>query len=136
MQYAIERQLSIAIENEPGRLAAIARAMAAHGINIQDISVIDTIEQGVIRLVTSDAAACRRVLSELGLYVVEAEVLVVDLPDSPGMLGSLSQTLADARINIDYAYGSVGPGARQGRLVLKVSNLARASEVLQSFEPR
>ncbi len=136
MQYAIERQLTIAIENEPGRLAAIARAMAAHGINIRHISVVDTIEQGVIRLVTSDAAACRRVLREAGLYVLEADVLVVDLPDAPGMLGSLSQTLADARINIDYAYGSVGPGARQGRLVLKVSNLAQASEVLRGFEPR
>jgi hypothetical protein len=81
--------------------------MAAHGINIQDISVIDTVEQGVIRLVTSDAAACRLVLADMGLYVLEAEVLVVDLLDTPGMLGTLSQALADARINMDYAYGSV-----------------------------
>jgi hypothetical protein len=61
----------------------------------------------VIRLVTSDAAACRLVLADAGLYVLEAEVLVVDLPDTPGMFGTLSQALADARINIDFAYGSV-----------------------------
>ena len=56
MKYNIQRQLSVAIENQPGRLAAIGKAMAAGGINIKDLSVVDNVEQGMIRLVTSDPA--------------------------------------------------------------------------------
>jgi hypothetical protein len=62
MQYTVQRQLSVAIENQPGRLAAITRVMASHSINIKDISVVDNVEQGMIRMVTSDAAGCKALL--------------------------------------------------------------------------
>src|SRR6266850_1564337 len=87
MQYTVQRQLSVAIENQPGRLAAITRVMASHGINIKDISVVDNVEQGMIRMVTSDAAGCKALLVKEGFYVVEADVLVFILKDSPGQLG-------------------------------------------------
>src|SRR3989442_11310321 len=106
MNYTVLRQLSVAIENQPGRLAAISRAMAAHGINIKDISVVDNVEQGMIRIVTNDPPACKALLLREGFYVVEADVLAVILRDIPGQLSRLCQALADAKINIDYAYGS------------------------------
>ena len=133
MKYAVQRQLSIAIENQPGRLAAVGRALAAESINIRDLSVVDNVEQGMIRLVTSDAAKCKAVLAKLGLYVVEADVLEVILTDTPGKLAVLSQALADAQINIDYAYGSEDKSQEHIRIILKVSNLAKACQVIDAF---
>jgi hypothetical protein len=133
MKYAVHRQLSIAIENQPGRLAAISRALAGESINIRDLSVVDNVEQGMIRLVTSDAAKCKAVLTKLGLYVVEADVLEMILTDTPGKLAVLSQALADAQINIDYAYGSEDRSQEHIRIIMKVSNLPKACEVIDAF---
>lgn len=133
MKYIVQRQLSVAIENQPGRLAAIGKAMAARGINIKDISVVDNVEQGMIRLVPSDPEACKALLIKEGFYVVEADVLVVILKDAPGKLAVLCQAIADARVNIDYAYGSEDPSEEHVRLVMKVSNLARACQVIESL---
>src|SRR4051794_843096 len=130
MNYIIQRQLSVAIENQPGRLAAIGKAMAGHGINIKDLSVVDNVEQGMIRLITSDPAACKALLLQQGLYVVEADVLVFILKDSPGKLAVLCQALADAKINIDYAYGSEDSSEEHVRIVMKVSNLEKACQVI------
>ena len=133
MNYTVHRQLSVAIENQPGRLAAIGKAMAARGINIKDISVVDNVEQGMIRLVTNDPVSCKALLLKEGFYVVEADVLVVILRDSPGQLAVLCQALADAQINVDYAYGSEDPSEEHVRIIMKVSNLARATEVIAAL---
>ena len=77
MNYSVQRQLSVAIENQPGRLAAITRLMGTQSINIKDLSVIDNVEQGMIRLVTSDPVGCKALLIKEGFYVVEADVLGV-----------------------------------------------------------
>jgi hypothetical protein len=133
MKYAVQRQLSIAIENQPGRLAAVSRALAEQSINIRDLTVVDNVEQGMIRLITSDAEKCKTVLGKLGLYIVEADVLEVILTDTPGKLAVLSQALADAQINIDYAYGSEDKSQEHIRLILKVSNLPKACQVIDAF---
>ena len=134
MKYAVQRQLSIAIENQPGRLAAVSRALAEETINIRDLTVVDNVEQGMIRLITSDAEKCKAVLGKLGLYIVEADVLEVILTDTPGKLAVLSQALADAQINIDYAYGSEDKSQEHIRLILKVSNLPKACQVINAFQ--
>jgi len=134
MKYAVQRQLSIAIENQPGRLAAVSRALAEQSINIRDLTVVDNVEQGMIRLITSDAEKCKAVLGKLGLYIVEADVLEVILTDTPGKLAVLSQALADAQINIDYAYGSEDKSQEDIRLILKVSNLPKACQVISAFQ--
>lgn len=136
MQFNLQRQITVAIENQPGRLADISRALAERGINIKDLSILDSVEQGVIRLVTSDAAACKALLAEQGFRPVEAEVLVIDLPDTPGRLATLSQALADHGVNIDYAYGSEDASEQKMRIVMKASPLARACEVIKTLQER
>ncbi|WP_218082249.1 ACT domain-containing protein [Anthocerotibacter panamensis] len=130
MHYTIQRQLTVALQNQPGRLAAICQLMAEAGINVEALSLIDNIEQGVIRLVTSDPPLCKQLLLQEGLYVVEADVLVLDLIDSPGQLAQVSTVLAKADLNIDFAYGSVDRVGEKTRLVVKVSNLSKACQVL------
>jgi len=134
MNYSVQRQLSVAIENQPGRLAAISRAMGNRGINIKDLSVVDNVEQGMIRLITSDPVGCKALLIKEGFYVVEADVLVFILTDTPGKLAVLCQALADAKVNIDYAYGSEDAAEERIRIVMKVSNLEKACQVIQSLQ--
>ncbi|MGF1498459.1 MAG: ACT domain-containing protein [Elainellaceae cyanobacterium] len=134
MHAEIRRQLTIALENYPGRLAAVSALVAKHQINIEALTVIDNIEQGVIRLVTSDPTTCRSVLEEAGFYVIEAEVLVVDVVDRLGQLASMTQALADAKINIDYAYGSGDRPGAPTRVIFKVSDITQAQMLLNELE--
>jgi len=131
MRYTIQRQLTVALQNQPGRLATITQLMADHAINIEALSLMDNLEQGVIRLVTSDPVLCRELLIKAGFYVVEADVLVLEITDSPGKLARLSKALADAQVNIDFAYASVFKTGEMTRLILKVSHLPKACEILE-----
>lgn len=133
MNFQLQRQITVAIENQPGRLAAISHALAASGINIKDLSILDNIEQGVIRMVANDSAACKALLTVQGFYPVEAEVVVVDLADTPGQLAVLAEALAKGGVNIDYAYGSEEPAEKRMRLVMKISPLARGCEIIKSL---
>jgi hypothetical protein len=133
MQYSIQRQLSIAIENKPGRLAAIAGLMATHGINICNLCVIDNIEQGVIRLIPSDPSACRALLQQANYFVVEADVLVLLLKDNPGQLETVCHALDAAGVNIEYAYGSEDAREEEVRIIIKVSNMTKAVKAISKM---
>jgi hypothetical protein len=133
MHLQLSRQLSIALENQPGRLAAIARLLAEHQINIEAICVIDNVEQGMVRLMTSDALRARAVIESAGFHVVEAEVLAIELTDKLGKLAFISAALAAGDINIEYAYGSVDHAGAKTRLILKTSRPAKAREILATL---
>lgn len=130
MKFTIQRQLTVALENFPGRLAAVSSIISQEDINIVAISLIDNIEQGVIRLVSSEPAICKNLLVKEELYVIEADVLAVELTDSPGQLARLTQALANAQINIEYTYGSTVRSGDTMRLIVKVSDLKGACQIL------
>jgi len=106
MDIDINRQISVAIGNQPGRLGQIGRVLAEQGIQISAFSVIDIVEQATVRLVTGDAGAAKMALQKAGLPVVEVEVLVIEMTDEIGCLALIGETLAAANINIEYAYRS------------------------------
>jgi hypothetical protein len=134
MQYSIQRQLSIAIENKPGRLATIAGLMATHGINIRNLCVVDNIEQGVIRLIPSDPTACRALLQQANHFVVEADVLVLIVKDNPGQLETVCHALDAVGVNIEYAYGSEDAKEEEARIIIKVSNMTKAVKAISELE--
>jgi hypothetical protein len=134
MLITLRRQLSIPLENQPGRLATVAAVIANQGIDIEAISVLDTIEQAVVRLITSDPVFCKELLVQKGFYVIEAEVLSLEIPNTPGQLARVSAALAEDQINIDYAYGSSSRQGEKGRLILKVSNLEKAVLCLEQLK--
>ncbi|MBC7880855.1 MAG: amino acid-binding protein [Anaerolineae bacterium] len=134
MDYSIERQLTVALANQPGVLAAIGAALASQQVSIEALSVLDTIEQGVVRIVTNNPALCKEVLVKQGFYVIEADVLAVSLTDKPGKLAVFCQALADAGINISYAYGSVPSAGQLTRLMMRVSNLQKACTVIAALQ--
>jgi len=130
MDIDINRQISVAIENQPGRLGQIGRLLAEQGIHISAFSVIDNVEQAMVRLITGDPTAARSALQNAGLPVVEVEVLVIEMTDSLGSLALIGETLAAADINIEYAYSSTATVGNRGRLIVKTANPRAAQAVL------
>jgi hypothetical protein len=126
----ITKQLALFLENRPGMLARVCDALAAAGINIYAISISDTVDHSVIRMVVSDPAKAMFVFEEHGTLVVEDDVLMISGDNEPGSLAKLAHRLADAKINIEYAYCATAPDAKRGLLVLRVSDAKRAMKVL------
>ena len=131
MDIEIKRQISVAIENQPGRLGQIGRLLAQRGIDINAFSVIDNVEQAMVRLVTEEPVAARQALEQAGLPVVEADVLIITMEPGPGGLALVGETLAASEINIEYAYSSAATEKNYGRLVVKTANPRLAQTVLQ-----
>ena len=133
MHFELVRQISIALENQPGALHRAAAELAQNGINIHGISVLDSIDQGVVRLRTSDPAQAREVLAGIGLKLIEADVFEFELPDQAGRLAELCRALAENGVNIDYAYGSSAGSGNRMRMLLKAAPVERAKAVLSSL---
>jgi hypothetical protein len=128
----ITKQLALFLENRPGALARVCDALAAEKINIYAISTSDTVDHIVIRMVVSDPARALHVFEVHGTLVVEDDVLMIAGDNKPGSLGKLAHKLADAKINIEYAYCATAPDAKRGLLILRVSNANKAMQVLNS----
>jgi hypothetical protein len=133
MKIHVERQVTVALENQPVQLATICSILGDNSVNIEAVSVIDSIEQGVVRLITSDPTKCKQALQARGFYVIEGDVLVLDLFDRIGKLAQICSGLAEAKINIDYVYGSVEHAGSPLRLVLKTTDLVRTHALLNTF---
>ncbi|MDQ7800222.1 MAG: amino acid-binding protein [Armatimonadota bacterium] len=120
------KDLQVELLDRPGTLARLGEALGRAGVNIEGFCGVPFQGKGRIHVLVEDAAAARRALEEAGIPVVaERDVLVVDVVDQPGTLGSVARKLADAGVNIDWAYL-----ATRTRLVLAVSDLDRARSVL------
>jgi len=100
-------QISIFIENKSGRLAEIARILGESGINIRALSLADTSDFGILRLIVNDVARAAMVLKEAGFTVSKTEVIAVEVPDRPGGLAAILQALDREAINVEYMYAFV-----------------------------
>lgn len=126
----IAKQLAVFLENRPGMLARVCDALAKVNVNIHAISTSDTVDHTVIRMVVSDSAKALQMFEEHGSLVVEDDVVLVEGENKPGSLAKIAHKLADARINIEYAYCATSPSARKGLMVLRTSNPQKALQVL------
>ena len=124
------KQLLVHGRNQPGTLAQICTELAKLAVNISAIMATPGAE-GVIRIVATPHATAAKVLDHLGMAYSEEEAIAVRASDRPGALGRITRKLADAGINIEYAYGTIVKGsADRALIVLGVSNLDRADELV------
>ena len=128
----ITKQLAIFLDNRPGMLARVADTLAKAKINIYAITTSDTVDHSVIRMVVDDYRRALHVCEEHGSLVVEDDVLMVEGSNKPGEMARIAHKFADAKINIEYCYCATPPKAKQGLLILRVSNPAKALKVLNS----
>jgi hypothetical protein len=127
------RQLSIFLENKPGTLAKVCDELAAQGINIFALTISDTTDHSVIRMVVSDPTKALHLLGEHGVLVVENNVLVVENANRPGTLAKMAHALAKAKINIEYAYLANSRETENGMTVIRVSDTKKALKALEGL---
>lgn len=127
----IQKQLSVFLENRPGALAKLCGTLAEAGINILAMSVNDTVDHAVIRLIVNNNIKALMLIEQQGLYLNEQDVVVVQVSNRPGVLAEISKRLARADINIDYAYCAATEHQPEGCLVLKTDNTERTLAVLK-----
>lgn len=125
------RQLSVFLANEPGTLAEVCEALAENKINIFALSISDTTDHSVVRMVVSEPQKALHLLGDRGVLVVENDVLLIENDNRPGTLAAIAYALGKAKINIEYAYLATAPRSRNGLAVMRVSNAEKAIRVLE-----
>lgn len=124
------KQLTVFLENSPGRLAELTRAIGNAGINMRALMVADTAEFGVVRIICDDPEAAQAALEKAGYGVTVTDVLAVVVPDRPGGLADVLEVLGEAGINVEYAYCFVKPTGDAAIDVFRVEEPERAAGVL------
>lgn len=129
----IETQLSVFMENKPGRLANICTTLSQNSVNIFSMSIHDTVDHSIIRLILDNPTKALILLEEEGLYIVTQKVVVITIDNRPGSLAAIARKLALADQNIEYAYCTASQNQDEGTLVLKTEDAERTLEVLEDF---
>ena len=129
----VEKQLSIFLENRPGGLAKICGTLSEAGINILALTIHDTVDHAIVRLLADRPVKALLILEQLGLYILESDVIVLDLDNQPGALAEVARKLARADINIEYAYCSATEHQGTGSLILRTDEPDRTLELLNEL---
>ncbi len=134
----IIKQISVYLENKPGRLAQVVSGVAKQKLNITAITVAEHKDRSVLRLVTDDMKKTKRVITSMNLPFIEDDVLLVTMRNQPGALANVCEQLAIEHINIDYAYSSATSVNGKSLGIFKISNLSRGMKLLseQHVGPR
>jgi len=127
----VTTQFSIFMVNKPGVLAQVLGEFARAKINITAMTMTDSVEHGVMRVVFAAPKKAKEVLSKLNLHYNETEVLCVNLNNKAGALAAVAEKLAKNHINITYAYCTAGAKGGRTTGVLKVADVKKAMRVLQ-----
>ena len=126
-------QLAVFLANRPGALARVCEALAKAEINIHALATSDTIDHTVLRMVVSDPTKALMLLGEAGVLALETEVLMIETASEPGVLAKIAERLAEAEVNIEYAYLAGGRGVEKGLIVLRPSDVEKAQSALRDL---
>jgi len=126
----VTTQFSIFLVNKPGVLAQVTAALAKAKVNLTALTLVDSSEHGVLRLVCDETDHARKVLARAHDYFTETDVLVLELTNEPGALAQAAEKLAKAHININYAYCTGGAPGGRTVAVFKVADVKKALRVL------
>lgn len=129
----IVKQLSVFLANKPGTLAQVCDELTKEKINIYALTISDTVDHAVVRMVVSDTQKALQIFGDHGVLVVDNDVLMIENDNKPGSLARIAHKLGESKINIEYAYLATSPGARKGLLIIRPSNVKKALEALSSL---
>ena len=123
-------QISIFIENKFGRLAEVTRILGDAGVNIRTLSLADTSDFGILRLIVNDTEKAKTVLKERGFTVSKTEVVAVEIPDRPGGLADILQALDADGINVEYMYAFVERCGENAVMIFRFDETQKAIATL------
>ena len=124
-------QISVFLENKAGRLAEVTKVLGEGGINIRALSLADTTDFGILRLIVDQYDKARETLKQHGFTVGKTEVVAIEVPDRPGGLAWVLQILSDSDVNVEYMYAFVQHSGKNAVIIFRFDNLERAIELLQ-----
>ena len=125
------KQISVFIENSPGRLFDVTQALGAAGINLRALNLVDIADFGVLRLLVSDIATARRIMMEKQIPARIDDVVAAEIEDRPGRLSDLLRPLLEAKVNVDYMYAFMGLSSKKAVMVFRFGDNDRAIDILQ-----
>ena len=127
----IIKQISIFMENTTGRLAEVTALLAEAGINMRALSIADTADFGILRMVVDKPDETVRLLKEAGFTAKETDVIGVEVPDQPGELARIMWRFRDEGIGIEYLYASLEQKANKAVIIIKVDDVAAGVAMLE-----
>ncbi len=123
-------QISVFLENKSGRLAELTRALADATVNIRALSLAETIDYGVLRLIVDEPEAAKEALGRAGFTVTETEVVAVEIPDRPGGLAQIVDLITRHGLNIEYCYAFVARRGDNAVVILRIDDAGTAVRTL------
>ncbi|MCD6153750.1 MAG: ACT domain-containing protein [Syntrophobacterales bacterium] len=124
-------QISVFLENKPGGLEYVTRVLGDAGINIRALSLADTSDFGILRLIVNDIDTAEKTLQSKGLTVRRTSVVAVEVPDHPGGLHSIIEVLSGKDINVEYTYAFVERSGENALIIFRFDRTDEAIDVLQ-----
>ena len=124
------QQLSVFLQNKSGKIAAVVRALSESSVDIRALSIADTADFGILRMLVSDISAAKAALAEHNCILSVNEVTVIAVPDAPGGLSRVLSLMAEEKIDIEYMYSLIERGVDVAYMVFRVSDEARLLAVL------
>ena len=125
------KQLTVFVENKQGALVSITDALSAQGINLRALSIAETQDFGILRLIVNDTDAAQQILAEAGYLIKITEVVGVKIGDAPGKLTAALKVLNDNNINMEYLYAFMARTEKHAYVVIRVEDNAAAEKALE-----
>jgi len=126
------KQLTVFVENKQGTVVSITKILSAHDINIRALSIAETEEFGILRLIVNDEAVAKKILADAGYLIKTTDVVGVKIGDAPGKLTGALDVLDKAGINVEYLYAFMARTERHAYVVLRVEDNAAAEAALET----
>ncbi|MBQ9898148.1 MAG: amino acid-binding protein [Ruminococcus sp.] len=124
------KQISVFLENKPNQLTGVMKLIKKSGINVRALSIADTKDFGILRMITNDTDKTCDVLREAAYPVKVTEIIAISIPDAPGQLSRVLDTLGEQDVNLEYLYAFTGTSDKAVSFVLRVDDADKASAVL------
>ena len=125
------KQLTVFVENKQGALVSITETLSQNNINLRALSIAETQDFGILRLIVNDEAAAEKILSESGYLIKITDVVGVKIGDAPGKLTEALQVLDENKINMEYLYAFMARTEKHAYVVIRVEDNAVAEKVLE-----
>lgn len=125
------KQLSVFVENKSGRLSDVLNSLSEKNIDISALSIADTTDFGIVRMIVSDPDTAAKVLKENGIVVKITEVIALAVQDRPGGLAEVVSALKDAGVAIEYIYAFIGKSENSAMVIVKADDPIKAIQIMK-----
>lgn len=124
------KQISVFIENRKGRIGEVLQVLKSNGVNILSLSIADTSEYGLFRIIVDKPETGKKALSEAGFSAMLSDIFIISVPHEPGSLHEILQVISDEEISVEYMYG-LSVAGEEASIVLKTSDTDKAMQVFK-----